>query len=631
MNILEGCRHTRVQHLVYASSSSVYGGNTRMPFSEHDSVDHPVSLYAATKKANELMAHTYSHLFGLPTTGLRFFTVYGPWGRPDMALFLFTKAILEGRPIDVFNHGKMQRDFTYVDDIVEGVVRVLDRSATPDPAYRAEAPDPGTSNVPVPRLQHRQPQPGAAAGLHRLHRGRAGHEGAEEPAAAAGRRRARHLRRRRRAARLGRLHAGHRHPHGDRALRALVSGLLQGLKPASGGPRRPVTPRCILLPQVCGHQAKAGGFAYVWVQPWRQPLGRLGQANPLLLPVHAVPMHLHTHPLAPSGAHPVVHLLAAPGPGFTIHTADTQDRRRDCRPPDPAALQLARLPRRHPATEQRAQRYTLTAASRSQTLGTITVGLDGPEGLNCDALFAEEVHALRAAGLRLCEFTRLAVDAAAQSRQVLAALFHAAYLVAYRIGGFDRLLIEVHPRHVRVYERMFGACVVGAQRHHPGVDAPAVLLSLDLVQVEEQLASQAGTPQQAVAEHPFYALAFSPQEEARHISRLSAGGRRRSAALQQFAHETHRNGVGDAGGVGQRRLARAAHQHHVDHADDLARVGRQDRPAAVAGVGGGVELVDLERPLAQARHGLASSCRAVAEGRAMVVIEATMPRCVTGE
>ncbi len=148
MNVLEGCRHSRVQHLVYASSSSVYGGNTQMPFSEHHSVDHPVSMYAATKKANELMAHTYSHLFGLPTTGLRFFTVYGPWGRPDMALFLFTKAILEGRPIDVFNHGNMQRDFTFVDDIVEGVIRVLDRVAAPDPAYRAEQPDPGTSDAP---------------------------------------------------------------------------------------------------------------------------------------------------------------------------------------------------------------------------------------------------------------------------------------------------------------------------------------------------------------------------------------------------------------------------------------------------------------------------------------------------
>ena len=148
MNVLEACRHTQVQHLVYASSSSVYGGNTNMPFSEHDSVDHPVSLYAATKKANELMAHTYSHLYGLPTTGLRFFTVYGPWGRPDMALFLFTKAILDGRPIDVFNYGQMQRDFTFVDDIVEGVVRVLDRVACPNPVYDPALADPATSNAP---------------------------------------------------------------------------------------------------------------------------------------------------------------------------------------------------------------------------------------------------------------------------------------------------------------------------------------------------------------------------------------------------------------------------------------------------------------------------------------------------
>ncbi len=148
MNVLEGCRYAKVQHLVYASSSSVYGGNTRMPFSERDSVDHPVSIYAATKKANELMAHTYSHLYGLPTTGLRFFTVYGPWGRPDMALFLFTKAILEGRPIDVFNHGKMKRDFTYVDDIVEGVIRTLDRTAEPDAAFASDQPDPGRSKAP---------------------------------------------------------------------------------------------------------------------------------------------------------------------------------------------------------------------------------------------------------------------------------------------------------------------------------------------------------------------------------------------------------------------------------------------------------------------------------------------------
>lgn len=147
-NILEGCRHTNVQHLTYASSSSVYGANTNMPFSIHDNVDHPVSLYAASKKANELMAHTYSHLYSLPTTGLRFFTVYGPWGRPDMALFLFTKAILAGEPIDVFNHGKMQRDFTYIDDIVEGVVRVLDHIPQPNPNWSGMTPDPGTSKAP---------------------------------------------------------------------------------------------------------------------------------------------------------------------------------------------------------------------------------------------------------------------------------------------------------------------------------------------------------------------------------------------------------------------------------------------------------------------------------------------------
>ncbi|MCE5313301.1 MAG: NAD-dependent epimerase [Nitrospiraceae bacterium] len=147
-NILEGCRHTKVKHLVYASSSSVYGANTKMPFSVHHNVDHPVSLYAASKKANELMAHTYSHLFNIPTTGLRFFTVYGPWGRPDMALFLFTKAILEGRPIDVFNNGKMQRDFTYIDDIVEGVIRVIDNIAAPNPEWSGDAPDSATSRAP---------------------------------------------------------------------------------------------------------------------------------------------------------------------------------------------------------------------------------------------------------------------------------------------------------------------------------------------------------------------------------------------------------------------------------------------------------------------------------------------------
>ena len=148
LNILEGCRHNSVKHLVYASSSSVYGGNTTMPFSVEQNVDHPLSLYAATKKSNELMAHTYSHLYRLPTSGLRFFTVYGPWGRPDMALFLFTKAILEGKPIDVFNHGEMKRDFTYVDDIVEGVVRVSDCLPEPNSEWSSDNPSPGSSSAP---------------------------------------------------------------------------------------------------------------------------------------------------------------------------------------------------------------------------------------------------------------------------------------------------------------------------------------------------------------------------------------------------------------------------------------------------------------------------------------------------
>ncbi len=148
LNVLEGCRHHPVEHLVYASSSSVYGLNTAMPFSVHHNVDHPVSLYAATKKANELMAHTYAHLYGIPTTGLRFFTVYGPWGRPDMALFKFTRAILAGEPIDVYNHGRMKRDFTYIDDITEGVVRLLDRVPGPDPEWSGDRPDPGSSPAP---------------------------------------------------------------------------------------------------------------------------------------------------------------------------------------------------------------------------------------------------------------------------------------------------------------------------------------------------------------------------------------------------------------------------------------------------------------------------------------------------
>jgi len=148
LNILEGCRHTGVEHLVYASSSSVYGANTKLPFSVHDPVDHPVSLYAASKKSNEMMAHCYSHLFGLPTTGLRFFTVYGPWGRPDMALFIFTRRILAGEPIDVFNHGRHRRDFTYVDDIVEGVKRVLDTPAAPDAGWDPHDPSPASSRAP---------------------------------------------------------------------------------------------------------------------------------------------------------------------------------------------------------------------------------------------------------------------------------------------------------------------------------------------------------------------------------------------------------------------------------------------------------------------------------------------------
>ena len=231
-------------------------------------------------------------------------------------------------------------------------------------------------------------------------------------------------------------------------------------------------------------------------------------------------MHLHTHPLAPSGAESVAHLAAAAAPGFTIHTADTRGRRRD-------ACHLIRQRYswrgyRHVAlpAEQLTRRYTLTASSQQQVLGTITVGLDGPEGLNCEALFGAEVGALRSAGLRVCEFTRLAVDAGALSRQVLAALFHAAYLVACHVGGCDRLLIEVHPRHVRLYQRMFGAREVGTQRHHPGVDAPAVLLVLDLADVARQLACHADTPLSAGAAHPFYARAFSAQEELQQIARL---------------------------------------------------------------------------------------------------------------
>jgi UDP-glucuronate 4-epimerase len=159
LNILECCRHSNVKHLVFASSSSVYGANTKMPFSVHDNVDHPVSLYAASKKSNELMAHTYSHLFNLPCTGLRFFTVYGPWGRPDMALFLFTEAIIKGKPIKIFNHGKMQRDFTYIDDIIEGIVRVMEKLPQPDPSWSGKNSDPGSSytNYKIYNIGNNQP------------------------------------------------------------------------------------------------------------------------------------------------------------------------------------------------------------------------------------------------------------------------------------------------------------------------------------------------------------------------------------------------------------------------------------------------------------------------------------------
>ena len=194
-NILEGCRHHGVEHLVYASSSSVYGANTAMPFSVHHNVDHPLSLYAASKKANELMAHTYSHLYRLPTTGLRFFTVYGPWGRPDMALFKFTRAILAGEPIEVFNYGQHRRDFTYIDDIVEGVIRVLDRPAAAQPRLVRRRPRPRHQRRALPHLQHRQQPPGGADALHRGAGGLPGQKGGKDPAAPATWRRPRHLRR----------------------------------------------------------------------------------------------------------------------------------------------------------------------------------------------------------------------------------------------------------------------------------------------------------------------------------------------------------------------------------------------------------------------------------------------------
>ena len=229
LNILEGCRHHQVEHLVYASTSSVYGGHTQMPFSVHDNVDHPVSLYAATKKANELMAHCYAHLYRFPITGLRFFTVYGPWGRPDMALFLFTKAILEGKPIDVFNHGKMQRDFTYVDDIVEGVIRTLDRPAQPDPTWSSDQPDPSASSAPYRLYNIGNHQPVELLRSSKCWSSTLGKKAEKKFLPLAGRRRAGDLCRR------GGSDARYRFQTRDvdrdwhRALRRMVPRLLQGL------------------------------------------------------------------------------------------------------------------------------------------------------------------------------------------------------------------------------------------------------------------------------------------------------------------------------------------------------------------------------------------------------------------
>ena len=229
LNVLEGCRRNGVEHLTYASSSSVYGANTKMPFSVHDNVDHPVSLYAASKKANELMAHSYSHLYGLPTTGLRFFTVYGPWGRPDMALFIFTKAILEGRPIQVFNEGRMRRDFTYIDDVVEGVLRASERVPAAQPAVGRRTPRPRQQHGALSALQHRQQRAGGPDACHRHAGGGARAQGPAGAAADAAGRRGRDLCRcGGPRARRG-LQAGDADRDGDCALRGVVSGVLRGL------------------------------------------------------------------------------------------------------------------------------------------------------------------------------------------------------------------------------------------------------------------------------------------------------------------------------------------------------------------------------------------------------------------
>ena len=238
LNILEMCRNAGIEHLVYASSSSVYGALTAMPFSVRQNVDHPVSLYAASKKANELMAHTYSHLFALPTTGVRFFTVYGPWGRPDMALFLFTRAILAGRPIDVFNNGEMERDFTYIDDIVEGLLRLGRRPAAPDPRLGQPIAFAEHQPRPLPPLQYRQQPTGAPAPDDRGAGGLPRTQGREAIPAAAARRRTGHLRRYRRPQARCRLRTRDADRGRHRALRAMVSGSLRGVMRAAGSRRR---------------------------------------------------------------------------------------------------------------------------------------------------------------------------------------------------------------------------------------------------------------------------------------------------------------------------------------------------------------------------------------------------------
>ena len=235
-NILEGCRHNGCEHLLYASSSSVYGANTHMPFSVHDNVDHPLSLYGASKKANELMAHAYSHLFRLPTTGLRFFTVYGPWGRPDMAMWLFAKAIMAGEPIKLFNNGDMRRDFTYIDDIVEAIVRLVDHAPAPNPDWSGDSARSRLEQRAVAGLQHRQQQPGRTPGGRAPFGGIDRHEGQARALADAARRRDGHLRRRRRADARGRLQAGNADWRRHRALHRLVQGFSRALaRPGLGG------------------------------------------------------------------------------------------------------------------------------------------------------------------------------------------------------------------------------------------------------------------------------------------------------------------------------------------------------------------------------------------------------------